>query len=143
MKALSILQPWAWLIVTAQKDIENRSWQTKQRGRIWLHAGKKYTREDHHGYEHIISHHYGIVLPSFEILKAETGGLVGSVEIVDCVRQHKSAWKDPDSYGFVLARPEPSQLIPYRGQLGFFEIPIEIALNQNAARAAATPELDL
>src|SRR5436189_5084024 len=39
MKALSVRQPWAWLIVNGYKDIENRDWATKRRGRIWIHAG--------------------------------------------------------------------------------------------------------
>jgi len=33
MKALSILQPWAWLVVNGHKDIENRTWGTGFRGR--------------------------------------------------------------------------------------------------------------
>ena len=28
MKALSIRQPWAWAILHAGKDIENRDWRT-------------------------------------------------------------------------------------------------------------------
>lgn len=39
MKALSVRQPWAWLIVNGYKDIENRDWSTQQRGRIWIHTG--------------------------------------------------------------------------------------------------------
>ena len=34
MKALSIRQPWAWAIINAGKDIENRQWPTKFRGSI-------------------------------------------------------------------------------------------------------------
>jgi hypothetical protein len=45
MKALSIQQPWAWLIVNGYKDIENRSWFTKGRGKFLLHAGKKLDKE--------------------------------------------------------------------------------------------------
>lgn len=37
MKALSILQPWAWLIVNGNKDIENRNWHTRFRGRFLVH----------------------------------------------------------------------------------------------------------
>ena len=33
--ALSIRQPWAWLIVNGYKDIENRDWKTHYRGR-WM-----------------------------------------------------------------------------------------------------------
>ena len=40
MKALSIRQPWAWLIVHGYKDVENRTWSTKFRGRVQVHAGK-------------------------------------------------------------------------------------------------------
>lgn len=35
MKALSIRQPWAWLILHAGKDIENRVWQTRFRGELY------------------------------------------------------------------------------------------------------------
>lgn len=42
MKALSIRQPWAWLIVAGYKDIENRSWPTNFRGRVYIHASRKF-----------------------------------------------------------------------------------------------------
>lgn len=45
--ALSIQQPWAWLLVNGFKPVENRSWPTKVRGRIAIHAGKKF---DYEGY---------------------------------------------------------------------------------------------
>lgn len=38
MKALSIRQPWAWLIANGYKDIENRSWRTNYRGPVLIHA---------------------------------------------------------------------------------------------------------
>jgi hypothetical protein len=38
MKALSIRQPWAWLIIAGIKDIENRRWATNHRGPILVHA---------------------------------------------------------------------------------------------------------
>ena len=40
MKALSIKQPWAWLIVNGYKDIENRTWKTNYRGTFLVHASK-------------------------------------------------------------------------------------------------------
>ena len=33
MKAISIRQPWAWLVVNGHKDVENRTWRTKHRER--------------------------------------------------------------------------------------------------------------
>ena len=45
MKALSIRQPWAWLIVAGYKDVENRTWATDFRGRIYVHAGQRYDNQ--------------------------------------------------------------------------------------------------
>ena len=50
--ALSVRQPWAWAIIHADKDIENRSWQAvnhglRQRGRICIHAAKGMTRDEY------------------------------------------------------------------------------------------------
>jgi hypothetical protein len=41
MKALTIKQPWATLIMTGAKDVENRLWHTNFRGRIAIHSSKK------------------------------------------------------------------------------------------------------
>lgn len=38
MKMLSIKQPWASLICAGVRDVENRTWQTKYRGRLGIHA---------------------------------------------------------------------------------------------------------
>lgn len=45
--ALSIRQPWAWLIIHGGKDIENRTWPTRFRGRVAVHAGKGMTRDEY------------------------------------------------------------------------------------------------
>jgi len=50
--ALSVRQPWAWAIIHAGKDIENRSWQAvnhglRQRGRIAIHAAKGMTNAEY------------------------------------------------------------------------------------------------
>lgn len=41
MKAITIIQPWATLIAIGAKKYETRSWPTKHRGEIAIHAGKK------------------------------------------------------------------------------------------------------
>jgi len=38
MKVLSLLQPWATLLVQGHKLIETRSWATKYRGPVFIHA---------------------------------------------------------------------------------------------------------
>ena len=114
MKAISIRQPWAWLILHAGKDIENREWQTNVRGRILIHASKGMTRKEYESAPIWI-----VDLPDFDALPR--GGIVGSVEIVDCVDEHDSEWFY-GRYGFVLRNPEPLSFRPMRGQLGFFEV---------------------
>lgn len=139
MKALSILQPWAWLIIRPDitdpaerakayadgriKDIENRTWSTKFRGRVLVHVGKKLNREDYLYDVTDIQMHTGILLPSFEEMKELTGGIVGAVDIVDCVSSSLSRWKNDPGFGFVLANAAPCPFIPYRGQLGYFDVP--------------------
>jgi hypothetical protein len=51
----------------------------------------------------------------------ERGGIVGSVEIVDCVTHSNSPWF-MGTYGFVLRDPVALPVRPYRGELGFFEV---------------------
>jgi len=41
LKAITILQPWASLIACGAKQIETRSWATKYRGQLAIHAGKQ------------------------------------------------------------------------------------------------------
>jgi len=45
MKALSVRQPWAWAIIYALKDIENRGWPINYRGDILIHAAKTCTKK--------------------------------------------------------------------------------------------------
>src|SRR5690606_6676859 len=82
MKALSIRQPWAWLIVNADrypdpKLIENRTWSTKIRGQILIHAGQTF---DQDGYNYVLASRPDLVgiLPAPADL--ERGGIVGQAE---------------------------------------------------------------
>lgn len=114
MLALSIKQPWAWLIVNGYKDIENREWSTSIRGRVKVHAGKTFDRD---GYEFVREEFPEIPLPKPN--EFDRGGIVGAVNIVDCVKYSSSPWFF-GTFGFVLENGEPSQFVSYRGQLGFF-----------------------
>ncbi len=46
MKALSIKQPWATLVALEAKRIETRSWSTRYRGRLAIHASANMSKED-------------------------------------------------------------------------------------------------
>ncbi|NTI27624.1 ASCH domain-containing protein [Rhizobium rhizogenes] len=123
--ALSIRQPWAFCIVRAGKDIENRDWKTTLRGPICIHAAKGMTREE---YEDclVTVHHVSLMhpFPSGQIFPAfdqlQRGGIVGTAEIVGCVSDSVSPWFF-GKYGFVLANAQTVEFIPVKGQLGFFD----------------------
>lgn len=128
MKALSIRQPWAWLILHAGKDIENRTWRTGVRGEVAIHASSTMTRAEYmaaFSFVRSIDEQHrraAFAFPLYEAtLREHCGGVVGFVEIVDCVRQSPSPWF-VGPYGFVLRNARPRSLYPMRGALGFFEI---------------------
>lgn len=121
MIALSILQPWAWLIVHGHKPVENRSWSTKFRGRFIVHAGKKWGPDQREDLEYVRDKFRLIDIPqSFDL-----GGIVGAATIVDCVTEHPSEFFT-GPYGFTLKDAATCPFVPYRGQLGFFQIPREV-----------------
>jgi hypothetical protein len=41
MKVISIMQPWATLVAMGEKRFETRSWRTKYRGKLAIHASLK------------------------------------------------------------------------------------------------------
>ena len=122
MRTLSIQQPWAWLIVNGNsyshpKDVENRTWPTKRRGKHFVHAGKKF---DQLGYDSVIARRPELqaIMPTPK--EFERGGIVGVVDILECVAECGSEWFT-GRYAFVLANPLPLPFIACRGALGFFE----------------------
>jgi hypothetical protein len=128
MKALSIRQPWAWLIVNGYKDIENRSWPTRYRGDVLVHASKGMTREEYYDVEEMLRlsavlSDLSVPLPAFEAL--ERGGIVGKVTITGCITASKSPWFF-GKYGFCLLGAKPLPFAPVKGALGFFEVDGEL-----------------
>jgi hypothetical protein len=114
-KALSIRQPWAWAIVEGFKDVENRRRPTKYRGPLFIHAGLK---EDHLGW--LALDRMGIDFPD----EIEHGGIIGVVELLDCVEGHKSPWATADCYHWLLANPRPVPFAPMPGRLGIFNVEV-------------------
>lgn len=122
MKALSINQPWAWLIVNGHKGVENRDWDTNFRGEFYIHAGKKYDDSVAGFLAQKFPH---IILPP----KSEIpmGGIVGTARLINVVHEkYYDLLADKDkpwffgSFGFILDEQKPCDLMPCKGQLGFF-----------------------
>jgi hypothetical protein len=127
--ALSVRQPWAWAIIHAAKDIENRTWQAvnhglKKRGRIAIHASKGMGKEEYEDARDFIneilaaSPDFGMRCPAaIDLLR---GGIVGSVDVVDVVTDSDSAWFCGPR-GLVLRKPLSCEFVPSVGALGYFE----------------------
>lgn len=118
--ALSIRQPWAWLIVAGHKPVENRSWPTKQRGRVFVHASSRYRDREHSHYCAFIRREFGVTLPPLEELGI--GGIIGSVTLADCVRDYPSKWAERGKWHFVMRDPRPLPFFPVPGRLSFFRV---------------------
>jgi ASCH domain len=114
LPALSVRQPWPWLIVNGLKDIENRSRRTNHRGPLLIHAGlspRGYTEDIQ-----LIERKNGFSVPS----ELETGGIVGVVDVIDCVESHKSKWFEKGGFGWVLSNPRRLTFRPCKGAVGLF-----------------------
>lgn len=126
MKALSVQQPWAWLIIHGGKDIENRTRNTKLRGRILIHASKKF---DMQGYYQIKEKFPDLKMPFWNghCSEFKTGGIIGSVEIVASVKFNSSRWFS-GPVGYVLKNPLELPFTPMRGNLGFFTPKLDLPI---------------
>jgi hypothetical protein len=132
--ALSVRQPWAWLIIRPDmvgddvrasalargliKDIENRDWATSFRGPVLIHAGKKYGKQEKEDTRRVLES-TGIAVPDESELRF--GGIIGGAVISGCAINSNSRWF-VGRYGFVL---EQQTALPFRavaGKLGFFNV---------------------
>ena len=127
MKAISIRPPWAWAILHAGKDIENRTWNTKIRGTIAIHASQSMSRPYYESAIEVIGKLApGAKIPNYEAMVR--GAIVGLVELVGCEERTKSKWHVRDHYGFLLANPRVlREPIPCNGRLSFWNVPDTLA----------------
>ena len=126
--ALSLKQPWAALVVQGLKTIEIRSWPTARRGLILIHAARvpdlRAEAQRH-------------VTAEMATLVRLQGGIIGSVDLTDCVRYHdlpafvadKASHYNEDSwfappllYGFKFSEPRILPFQKYPGWFRFFKI---------------------
>lgn len=112
-------QPYASLIVTGVKGIENRGWRTAYRGELWIHAGQRV--------DTAAMARYGHLLADREVPRS---AILGSVDLLDCRQGFESEWADPggDIWHWVLASPRPlATPIPATGRLGLWMVPPDLA----------------
>jgi hypothetical protein len=114
-KVLTVRWPECWLIMTGEKDIENRRWKTEPRI-LWIHAGLKHNDKK-----------YGLD----EEYRQYAGKILGYTHVVGCVRNSESRWAIPGKWQWELACPEwlpepwPKEG-KLKGQLSWMDLPKEV-----------------
>ena len=146
--ALSLKNPWAWLVVHPSladpgmpiKNIENRDWKTSRRGRVFIHASQ--SKDDlvdtvmlgimgnlddaeHDRFLHgCVLREDPLYWPTGTLIPPSFGAIVGEVEIYAVVEDSESVWFEKSSrYGFCLRNPIVYPVsYPCRGMPGFFKV---------------------
>ena len=130
MHALSVMQPWASLIVLGAKRIETRTWRTGFRGRLAVHSSSRLPRDY---FDLCCREPIRAALLRSPWNRPPRGVLLGTVEVRDCVRvedletlgEQERAMGDfsPGRWAWLLGDPQPLPwLVPVRGWPGVFEI---------------------
>lgn len=108
VRALSIRQPWAELILRGEKNLEYRSRRMKEMGPLLLHASRTLDEEN-------IAQH------GFKPEDLPFGALVGIVDVVGCIEVEG----EEGLYAYQLAHPRRfRQPLPYSGAAGIFRVPV-------------------
>ena len=112
IRALSVRQPWAELIMLGNKEIEYRNYPTDVRGIVYIYASAtRYPAED----ERDMQSEYGLDLDSLP-----RGVIVGTVEVYDCQQGAEGGYewllRSPARLPKPLKpkrKPEPSWFFPF------------------------------
>ena len=125
MKVITIKQPWATLIAEGYKEYEFRTWKTKHRGELLIHAGKGIDKK---------------AIERFKYLNLEypSGCIIAKVNLTDCIEindderrmlkekndlvysnvVNDKEWK---GYGFKLEEVKKIDPIQINGKLSLWE----------------------
>lgn len=128
-KVLTVRQPYASLLVSGIKDVENRSQRTNYRGTVLIHAGAKW----HEIMEQLPTKIWLLGSTPIEQQMVKVAGvvarsdlfgcIVGSVEIVDCVQDSTSEWAERGQWHWVCrnAKVFSEPIRNVKGRLGLWE----------------------
>jgi hypothetical protein len=143
IKALSLKQPYAWLIANGYLLVDDRTWGTGYRGVMLIHASKGIYEEY---YDYLVVN-TDIPLPSKD--KLGYGGVVGIAKLVQCARpdeipptltrEQRSHFSGVprDGFVFLFENAKPLELMPCPGKLGIFEIDMDALLDAPPPAQAA------
>lgn len=125
MKVITIKQPWATLIAEGYKEYEFRTWKTKYRGEILIHAGKGIDKKAMERFKHLN-------------LEYPKGQIIAKAKLTDCIyvdeefsqKMYKIDSKvykglidkeNWDGYGFKLENVKKIKPISINGKLSLWD----------------------
>jgi hypothetical protein len=122
MKAISIKQPWAWLIANGYMTVENRKWYTGHRGDLLIHAGKSETDVDLD--IEFVRKKFRIGIERDQL---EFGKAIAVADLIACSKEPKAAvdkyWHVDGCFAWSLRRIRPIEPFEIRGKLNLFDVP--------------------
>jgi len=119
MKALSLKQPWAELVLQGKKTIELRRWNTSFRGGFYIHASGNIDERQmkRHNFEDLPR---GVIVGRAELRDVKI--YKNNEDFFKDKNKHLASTMEWGRYGFVLKNVKRIKPIPYKGQLNFFEV---------------------
>ncbi|GAA2780603.1 hypothetical protein [Kitasatospora aburaviensis] len=119
LPALTIRQPWLAAILAGDKQVENRSWPTRHRGPVVLHAARALARDGQ------TDPHVRAVLARPGAPTLTTGALAATANITDCHRDTGCCrpWGLPGLWHWTLTDVQAlADPIPAAGRLGLWRL---------------------
>jgi hypothetical protein len=117
MRILSVKQPWAWLLVNGIRPVENRSSHSAYRGVVLIHASLYAPTKSDLAYAAMRIRQVRSKIPLPPQGGFLRGGIIGAVDMVDCVSAHRSVFFS-GPVGFVFKNPRLLPFMPMRGMVG-------------------------
>lgn len=121
--AITLIQPWAWLVINGYKTYENRSRNIAAPGLYYVHAGKTLKTDDWNAAmvvagRNLHREEVALIPPMEEI---ETGGIIGVMELGSwCASMSPNDWSFGPGYRIKWAAVS-AEITPCRGYLGVFQ----------------------
>jgi hypothetical protein len=127
VRAITLQEPWAWLVAEGFKDCENRGINFAFEGRVFIHSAKSLAG-DFKQLENWIGTHLGIMLPGVEWLrKNHMGRIVAVADFAPMKPYIDSPWKQKGKWAWPINWCHRIAATPVvRGQLGLWRLPTDL-----------------
>jgi len=128
VKAITVRQPWAWAIAQGHKLVENRTWTTRHRGQLAIHAGSRWDGPAAHL---TVARFSGCHVGDVRVTDTHMGAVIAVVELVDICTATLAPdgacdcgpWAMDGHAHWRLANPRALEVpIPFKGRQGLWDL---------------------